>query len=64
MAQPAIFPAKGKILYKNIAPSVFAVTYQCSCGSLVEFRLEEKKTCGACHAIYQLRVMVGKVSKQ
>ena len=55
--------AKGKILYKNIMPTHFGVTYECACGATVEFRLEEKQRCRGCDTLYQLRVMVGKVKK-
>jgi hypothetical protein len=51
---------KGQILYKNILPTRFAVTYQCVCGGEIEFRLEETKPCPRCRTPYQCRVIVGK----
>lgn len=54
---------RGKILYKNIFPHRFAVTYACQCGSQIEFRTEEKVVCRTCKTRYQLRVMIGKVLK-
>ena len=59
----AVTEVKGKILYKNITPTRFAVTYQCQCGGTVEFRVEEKQRCRGCDTLYQLRVMVGKVTR-
>ena len=59
----AVTKDKGKILYKNILPTRFAVTYECSCGASIEFRGEDKLRCRGCGTLYQLRVMVGKVQK-
>ena len=63
MVQLKVGTGTGKIFHKNIMPTRFAVTFECSCGGLVEFRLEENKRCRGCDTLYQLRVMVGKVKK-
>ena len=63
MVESQVGRGKGRILHKNITPTRFALTYECSCGSLVEFRLEEKKRCRGCDQLYQLRVMIGKAQK-
>ena len=54
---------QGKIIYKDILPHRFMVTYECRCGSLVEFRTEEKVVCRGCATRYQLRVMIGKAAR-
>lgn len=56
----------GKIVQKMVTVSQFRVEYQCECGlsgNRIVFGGEVQKICPACHTLYQLRVMIGKVKQ-